>query len=103
MGEMLELGDFSVELHREIGAEVAAAGVDCLLGVGGAVWEAVDAARQAGMSGDEARFFADRETLHAYLGRFLGPGDAVLVKGSRATGMDEVADFIRNDLMARRR
>ncbi len=102
LGEMLELGEFSVELHREVGAEVASAGVDYFFGVGGAVRDAVDAARQAGMSEGDAAFFADKEAACGFLSRFVRSGDAVLVKGSRATGMDQVSDFLRTSLVFRR-
>jgi UDP-N-acetylmuramoyl-tripeptide--D-alanyl-D-alanine ligase len=103
MGEMLELGDFSTELHREVGAGLPSAGVDYFFGVGSAVWEAVHAARQAGMGEDQAAFFADREAACAFLNRFIKAGDAVLVKGSRATGMDMVSDYIRREAALRSR
>jgi UDP-N-acetylmuramoyl-tripeptide--D-alanyl-D-alanine ligase len=102
LGEMLELGDFSVDLHREVGARVASAGVDCFFGVGGGVMDAVDAARKAGMTEGNVGFFADKEAACAFLGRFVRQGDAVLVKGSRATGMDGISDFMRTSLMSRR-
>lgn len=103
MGEMLELGDFSTELHREVGNGVAAAGVDYFFGVGGAVRDAVDAARQAGMGEDRAGFFADKETASAFLSRFIKPGDAILVKGSRTTGMDDVSRYILKKAALRRK
>ncbi len=103
MGEMLELGEFSQELHREVGAAVAAAGVDYFFGVAGAVWDAVDAARQAGMAQDRAGYFADKETACTFLSRFIRPGDAILVKGSRATGMDAVSGYILREAALRRK
>jgi UDP-N-acetylmuramoyl-tripeptide--D-alanyl-D-alanine ligase len=103
MGEMLELGDFATELHREVGTEVAGSGVDFFFGVGGAVWEAVDAARQAGMTEDRAGFFADKETACAFLSHFIKSGDGILVKGSRATGMDQVSRYIQREAALRRK
>jgi UDP-N-acetylmuramoyl-tripeptide--D-alanyl-D-alanine ligase len=103
MGEMLELGDFSAELHREVGEGVAASGVDYFFGVGGAVWNAVDAARNAGMAEDRASFFAGKEPACAFLSRFVRPGDSVLVKGSRATGMDTVSEYILREAALRRK
>lgn len=103
MGEMLELGDFSKELHREVGAGVADAGADYFFGVGGAVWDAVDAARGAGMAEDRAGYFADKETACAFLSRFIKPGDTILVKGSRATGMDAVSGYILKEAALRRK
>jgi UDP-N-acetylmuramoyl-tripeptide--D-alanyl-D-alanine ligase len=103
MGEMLELGDFSADLHREVGASLPAAGVDFFLGVGGAVREAVEAARRAGMSGDRAAFFDDSEKACAFLSSFMRRGDAILIKGSRATGMDGVSRHIRREAASRRK
>ncbi len=102
MGEMLELGDQSAGLHRDVGSRVLEAGVDFFFGVGGMAWEAVDAAREAGMKEDHADFFADREAACAFLGRFIKPGDAVLVKGSRATGMEAVSRYIQGEAALRR-
>ena len=102
LGEMLELGDFSRDLHREVGTETAAGGIDCFFGVGGAAREAVDAARQAGMAEAVSDFFGDKASACAFLRQFLKPGDAVLIKGSRATGMEEVSNFIHAHVMSRR-
>ena len=103
MGEMLELGDFAAELHREVGTGVAASGLDYFFGVGGAVWDAIDAARKAGMPEDRAGYFADKETACSFLSRFIKSGDAILVKGSRATGMDAVSEYILKEAALRRK
>src|SRR5450759_28479 len=69
LGEMLELGSSSDELHRQVGQYAGryAAGrrVDLLIGVRGAARAMVEAARQAGV---EAEFFED-------------PADACLASG----------------------
>jgi UDP-N-acetylmuramoyl-tripeptide--D-alanyl-D-alanine ligase len=103
MGEMLELGDFAAELHREVGGSLAGSGLDFFFGVGGAAWDAVDAARESGMTEERAGFFADKETACAFLSRFIKSGDAILVKGSRATGMDAVSRYIRKEAALRRK
>jgi UDP-N-acetylmuramoyl-tripeptide--D-alanyl-D-alanine ligase len=100
MGEMLELGAFAAALHREVGADVAGAGVDAFVCVGPAAREAADAARETGLV--EAVHFDAKDGARDYLRGRIMPGDAVLVKGSRATGMEEISDFIRRDLMLRR-
>ena len=80
LGDMLELGDFSERLHRELAEPLAQAKVDRVFLVGnaiGALYEALPAATRGGLwlSADEA--------LPAVL-RFLEPGDVVTIKGSRA-------------------
>lgn len=87
LGDMLELGEISQEAHREIGRSAAALGVDRLLGVGPLSRFTVEGARQAGLAQAEA--YESNAAALAALGR-LGPGDVVLVKGSRGMHMEEV-------------
>jgi UDP-N-acetylmuramoyl-tripeptide--D-alanyl-D-alanine ligase len=81
LGEMGELGPGAAGFHREVGEHARAAGVDVLLGVG-------VAARDYGP--DE--LVADPAEAAELLAARLQPGDAVLVKGSRAAGLEAVAD-----------
>lgn len=84
LGEMRELGPQAAEHHREVGAHARAAGADYVIGVGelGAAYEP-----------DEA--VADAEAAAGLLRRQLGPGDAVLIKGSRAIGLEKVAELLQ--------
>jgi UDP-N-acetylmuramoyl-tripeptide--D-alanyl-D-alanine ligase len=96
LGEMLELGDQSLELHRECGAAAAAAGIDLLIAVGGPPSsELARAAVAAGMSERSVSYVptsADAATLA--LGR-VRPGDLVLVKGSRGIATDVVVERLK--------
>ena len=56
-GEMLELGQESVQLHRACGEAAAKAGIDIILGVRGNGQSIVDGARAAGAS--SAQFIED--------------------------------------------
>jgi UDP-N-acetylmuramoyl-tripeptide--D-alanyl-D-alanine ligase len=78
---MRELGPDAAAYHREIGEHARASGVEHLIGVG-------DLGRE--YAPDE--HVADAEEAAEALGRALGPGDAVLVKGSRAVGLELVAE-----------
>ncbi|HEX2129144.1 MAG TPA: UDP-N-acetylmuramoyl-tripeptide--D-alanyl-D-alanine ligase [Solirubrobacterales bacterium] len=77
LGGMAELGPEAPSYHREAGAQARAAGVDVLVGVGEL---ARDYAPDAWTS-DPAAAVAVVEEL-------LGEGDAILVKGSRAVGLE---------------
>jgi len=91
LGDMLELGPDEERLHREIGAKAAGI-VDGLLAVGRRGRWIGDAARAAGLrSVGEA---ADAEEAALLLDRHLapGPGDLLLVKGSRGIELDRVVD-----------
>ncbi|HEX2360150.1 MAG TPA: UDP-N-acetylmuramoyl-tripeptide--D-alanyl-D-alanine ligase [Solirubrobacterales bacterium] len=81
LGDMLELGPDAARYHREIGEHVRAIGVQVLIGVGELAADYAPDLRAA----DAA---AAAEALEAE----LGEGDAVLVKGSRAIGLELVAE-----------
>jgi UDP-N-acetylmuramoyl-tripeptide--D-alanyl-D-alanine ligase len=82
LGEMAELGPTSPEYHREIGELVSDLGIDVVLGVGelakayGGEW--VENAAKAAERAPE----------------LVRPGDVVLVKGSRAVGLEVVAEAL---------
>jgi UDP-N-acetylmuramoyl-tripeptide--D-alanyl-D-alanine ligase len=82
LGEMAELGPGAPEYHREVGELVSHLGIEVVLGVGelarayGGEWVA-DAAEAAGRAPELVR-----------------PGDVVLVKGSRAVGLEIVAEAL---------
>jgi UDP-N-acetylmuramoyl-tripeptide--D-alanyl-D-alanine ligase len=84
-GEMLQLGTESSELHREAGRS-AAEGVDLLIGVRGDARHLVEGAREAGLA--DAVFVETPEEAAERLKGALGPGDVVLVKGSRGVATD---------------
>ncbi len=93
LGDMLELGPDEERLHREIGARAAGI-VDALVAVGPRGRWIADAARAGGLSSvGEA---ADAEEAGQLLERDLapGPGDLLLVKGSRGIGLDRVVDLL---------
>ena len=98
LGEMLELGDHSVALHRECGAAAHAAGVDILIAVGGPPAAALaTAAVEAGMPTSAVFHLAtSAEAAELALER-VRPGDLVLVKGSRGIGTDAVVERLKEE------
>jgi UDP-N-acetylmuramoyl-tripeptide--D-alanyl-D-alanine ligase len=84
LGEMAELGDGAAAYHREIGAAVAEAGVDELIAVG-------PLAREYEATGVHTSWVESAGAAADELARILRPGDVVLVKGSRAVGLEAVA------------
>jgi len=84
LGEMAELGEDSAAYHREIGELAAELGIE-VLGVG----------EPARLYGPVA--WASTPEEAAELARAeLAPGDVVLVKASRAVGLEGIADEIAN-------
>jgi UDP-N-acetylmuramoyl-tripeptide--D-alanyl-D-alanine ligase len=81
LGEMRELGPDAPAYHREIGAYARERGVELIIGVG-----------EAASSYEPDQQVADAEAAADALAAALQPGDAVLVKGSRAVGLERVAE-----------
>jgi UDP-N-acetylmuramoyl-tripeptide--D-alanyl-D-alanine ligase len=88
MGDMGELGDDAVSLHRAIGVEAKAAGVDALYALGDMTVEAV-----AGF-GSGAEHFETAEALSAAVRGSMAAGVTVLVKGSRFMRMERVVEAL---------
>jgi UDP-N-acetylmuramoyl-tripeptide--D-alanyl-D-alanine ligase len=89
LGEMLELGSSSAELHGQVGGYAAGRRVDLLIGVGGAARAMVEAAHQAGV---EAEFFEDPAEAGERARQVARPGDAVLFKGSRGVKVEKALE-----------
>jgi UDP-N-acetylmuramoyl-tripeptide--D-alanyl-D-alanine ligase len=95
LGEMLELGEHALALHRECGRAVVAAGVTKLFVVGGEPARALGAAAvAAGLPEAAMRAFDDSASAAAVVAAEIGSGDVVLVKGSRGIRTDVIADRI---------
>jgi UDP-N-acetylmuramoyl-tripeptide--D-alanyl-D-alanine ligase len=84
LGDMAELGRTGPEYHREVGAAASELGVDELLVVG-------ELARGYLEGGVPGRWAANVHEALRQLDDLVRPGDAVLVKGSRAVGLEAVA------------
>jgi len=92
LGDMMELGDTGPEAHRTIGRRVAQLGIDLLVTVGPLAKLIGDGAIEAGMS--EERVVAARSNAEAaaLLRTRTQPGDAILIKGSRAMKMEKILE-----------
>ena len=96
LGEMGELGDEARRLHGYVGAYAAAKGVDLLVLIGDSLADDMaEAARTMGLSEDAIERLATVEEAVDVIGPVLGEGDLVLVKASRAAGLDK---FVRGVL-----
>ena len=87
LGEMAELGRTAPAYHREVGEAAAELGVDELLAVG----ELARGYLEAGVPG---RWTPNVHEALRELDEVVRPGDAVLVKASRAVGLELVAEAL---------
>ena len=94
LGEMLELGNTTEPLHRDIGTYVAERGIDVLITIRGAARFMADQALKAGMSGSAAYFFDTPEAAGLFLKQFTTAGDALLFKGSRGVKVEKSLDIL---------
>jgi UDP-N-acetylmuramoyl-tripeptide--D-alanyl-D-alanine ligase len=92
LGEMLELGPRSGELHAELGEDVARAGVDLLFTAGPTMARAFFAAPEAVRG---AHRLTAAELEEPFLSA-LRPGDVVMVKGSNGSRMGALVAALRN-------
>ena len=88
LGDMAELGSAAPAYHEEIGREAARHGVDALLAVGELARAYVDGGVPV------TRWAADAEAAATEATDFVQPGDVVLVKASRALGLERVAEAL---------
>lgn len=89
LGDMLELGDQAERFHEEAGRRAAASGLDLLVAVGPLARRLLAAAWEAGLPRRAGRAVDSAEEAAEILREWLRPGDALLVKGSRAVHMEK--------------
>ena len=88
LGDMLELGRFTEEAHRAIGARVQES-ADVLFTVGVRAKFIVEEAAAEGMERVNIKMFDDSQTAGQELDRFIEPGDLILIKGSQGMRMEK--------------
>jgi UDP-N-acetylmuramoyl-tripeptide--D-alanyl-D-alanine ligase len=91
LGYMAELGDEADQLHEEIGALAAGAGLDGLIVVGDKATPMLAGAKAVGSWQGELLYVPDDAAAVAALRERLVAGDVVLVKASHSVGLESVA------------
>lgn len=98
LGEMRELGQHSQAEHARIGELAGTVGIDTVVVVGGGV-EALAAAAESG--GVEVIRASDVGEAAGAVAARVQAGDAVLVKASRAVGLEDLAEALIRGRVAR--
>ena len=93
LGDMLELGDVDEEEHRRLG-EAAAIRCDGLFAVGERAPLITSSAKRAGLA--KAEHFETKRAATTALTQELKAGDHLLVKASRALGLETVVQALRS-------
>jgi UDP-N-acetylmuramoyl-tripeptide--D-alanyl-D-alanine ligase len=96
-GDMRELGVQAANLHRQLGDEVVTlCGADLLVACGEHAADVVAGARAAGMPRRRTLICREPREAAIRVQQMLAWGDVVLVKGSRAMGMERVISTWQN-------
>ncbi|ADW16866.1 UDP-N-acetylmuramyl-tripeptide synthetase [Desulfobulbus propionicus DSM 2032] len=103
LGDMLELGAASEDLHAGIGALVASLGYDFLALTGMQATVMARAASAAGMKEENIRVFANPRAMADWIYPMLARGDLaagdwLLIKGSRGMRMEQLLDELEQRL-----
>ena len=92
LGDMLELGNISERVHKEIGEKLVRNKFDILITLGKLGKCIADGAKSAGL---DKIFTADtHEQAAEILNGLLNEGDTILFKGSRGMQMEKIIDLI---------
>jgi UDP-N-acetylmuramoyl-tripeptide--D-alanyl-D-alanine ligase len=92
LGEMLELGRWAEDLHRDAGSYAAGCGISVLVGIRGVAQAFISGAVDAGLPKDAAYFFEDPAEAGTWLRQVAKSGDAILFKGSRGTRVEKALE-----------
>jgi UDP-N-acetylmuramoyl-tripeptide--D-alanyl-D-alanine ligase len=98
LGDMAELGAHSQAAHEALGRQVAEHGIGQLFAVGKMAPVLAQGARRAGLT--RVLEFSDTQAAAAAVKSFVRSGDALLLKASRSTGLDRLADLLRGSKSA---
>jgi UDP-N-acetylmuramoyl-tripeptide--D-alanyl-D-alanine ligase len=90
LGDMLELGQDSEKLHRQVGEIVAKLEIDYLITFGKESKYIFDEARKIGFPIDQSSQFDDIEKVTDFIRNLINSDDILLIKGSRAMKMEEI-------------
>lgn len=101
LGDMKELGDYAPQIHRYVGQQVAENQVDRLLTVGELAKTIGEEATSQTLGGIlEWHHFSETSECAADILRWVGSGDVVLIKGSRAMEMEAIVSVLTGEAKA---
>ena len=92
LGDMLELGEFSKELHEKVGKEVAKNNVDILIVSGENSKYIAEKAIKDGMNKENVYYFDNGNKIYNFVKKIWREGDCILFKASNGMRFFEIAD-----------
>ncbi|TSD02506.1 MAG: UDP-N-acetylmuramoyl-tripeptide-D-alanyl-D-alanine ligase [Parcubacteria group bacterium Athens0714_24] len=107
LGDMLELGKFTIDEHKKIGGLIKEKGADLLFTVGPRAKFIADEAITTGFRGSNVFSFSTPDEAKILLQEKIKEGDLILVKGSQSMRMEKIIEEImahpeqKNELLVR--
>lgn len=92
LADMLELGEFSEDLHRQVGSTLAKKKIDVVICIGKEARFIEDSAKRNGIK--EVYYFKDNNAAIQQLETLLKPQDIILVKGSQGMNLVEMTRYL---------
>ncbi len=93
IGDMLELGKYTVDAHKEIGIKASEV-ADILITVGLRAKECANSAREAGMNPDDVYEMEDAISAGEIAKEKIEKGDVVFIKGSQGMRMERTVKML---------
>lgn len=94
LGDMLELGEFSKELHEKVGEEVANNNVNILITVGSESKHIVSKALEGGFNKENIYICNNNDEAVKVIKKIASAGDAILLKASNGLNFQEIYNKI---------
>lgn len=94
LGDMLELGEFSKELHEKVGEEIVKQKIDKIITVGKEAENIIKKAIELGMKPENTHILETTKQAIETLNQILQPGDAILIKASNGMKFDKIVEGI---------
>ena len=91
LGDMLELGDYSERLHREIGKYIAELGIDRVIFYGNEMKYAWEESFKRSVN---AKYMETKADILAEISKMGKESTVFLVKGSRGMKMEEIVNYL---------
>jgi UDP-N-acetylmuramoyl-tripeptide--D-alanyl-D-alanine ligase len=92
LGDMLELGEYEVSGHMEVGKRAAELGIDLLIAVGERSRDIARGAVEAGMQHEAVKHFNLKQDSLAWLKKNVNKKDIVLFKASRGMKLETLLE-----------
>ena len=93
LGDMLELGEYTEELHKKVGEEVAKNNIDILITVGNLTKFIAQEAKSLGVK-RVYEFENNKECLEK-IKEIIEPGDTILLKASNLMNLGEISKYLQ--------